>query len=121
MRIAIFARASYPSTSAVGIRLSEPERLSLLERLLERETRAVHSRQDVVAGAVQDAGDAKQAISRQPLADRANDRNATRHRRLEQQLSLLASRQREQLDAVGGDQLLVGGHDGFPGQSARAG
>ena len=71
------------------IRLGISERLRLFQRIGKRQARAVHAREDVIAGAVQDAGDAQQPIAGQPFPDRADDRNAARDRRLEQQLALL--------------------------------
>ena len=78
-------------------------------------------REDVVAGAVQDAGDAEQPIAGQPFPDGANDRNAARDRRLEQQLALVLPRQRQQLHAVRRDELLVGGDDRFARLRATGG
>ena len=71
------------------IRLGISERLRLFQRVGKRKPRAVHAREDVVAGAVQDAGHAQQPIAGEPFSHGANDRNAAGHRRLEQQLALL--------------------------------
>ena len=91
------------------IRLGIAQGLGLFQRIGKRQPLGVHARQDVIAGAVEDAGDAKQPISRQPFAHRADDGNAARDRRLEQQLALHLPRERQQLDAVRRDELLVGG------------
>ena len=93
------------------IRLGVTERLRLFQRIGKREPRAVHAGEDVVAGAVQDAGHAQQPIAGEPFPDGANDRNAAGHRRLEQQLALMLPRERQQLDAVRRDELLVGRDD----------
>ena len=73
----------------------------------------VHARQNVIAGSVQDAFDPEQAIACKPFADGADDGNASRHGRLEQQLALVLLCQRQQLDAMDGNQLLVRGDHRF--------
>ena len=61
------------------IGLREAERLCFLQRLRERQSGAVHPRQDVVAGAVQDAGDAA-AAGRPPALRAPRERLECRQR-----------------------------------------
>ena len=96
------------------IRLGISELLRLFQRIGKRQPRAVHAGEDVVARAVQDAGHAQQPIAGEPFPDGANDRNAAGHRRLEQQLAPMLARERQQLDTVRRDELLVCGDDRFP-------
>jgi len=48
---------------------------------------APHPRQDVVAGAVEDAGHLDEAIAGEPALDGANHRNAASHRPFEPELA----------------------------------
>jgi hypothetical protein len=66
------------------------------------------SRQDEVGGAVDDAGDPLDAVGRQPLAQRLDDRDATGHRRLEADHHALGTRRGKDLGAVHRQQRLVG-------------
>ena len=57
--------------------------LRLGEDGVERQALRLHAREDVVAGAVQDARDAREAVAGEPLADGANHRDATSDRGFE--------------------------------------
>ena len=90
--------------------------LRIGEHLGELAAALAHLRQDVVAGAVEDAGDAADAVRGQPLAQRLDHRNAAGHRRLERQRhAALLGRGGErgamhrEHRLVGGDHRLAGG------------
>ena len=59
------------------------ELLRLGETLLERQLLALHAREDVIAGAVEDAVNALDRIAGEALAQRLDDGNAAGDRRLE--------------------------------------
>ena len=81
-RIALWA-ASQPFTSSAGIGLGVAERLGFGERGLEGEAGVGHAAEDVVRGAVDDAGKREDAIADERVLHRADDRDATGHRGLE--------------------------------------
>ncbi len=85
---------------ALGLRLSQHR--SVLRPLL-------HLAQNEVAGAVQNAFNALDAIPGQPLLQPRNHRNSAGHGRAVLQVSAPGRGQPLQLDAVNGDQFLVGG------------
>ena len=97
------------------VRLGVSEALRLRQRVRERQARALHAGQDVVAGAVQDALDPPQAVARHALPEPPEDGNPPRHRGLEQQVAAPPVRLAQQRGAGVGDDLLVGGHDGLAG------
>ncbi len=74
-----------------------------------RQPLVAHLREDVVAGAVDDPGDPLDAVGREALADRLDDRHAARHRRLEGDHHALGVRARKNLGPVLGEQRLVRG------------
>src|SRR6185369_953254 len=78
---------------------------------LERQALVAHLGEDEVGGAVDDPGDPLDAVRRQPLAQRLDDRDAAADRGLEGDHHALLLRGGEDLVAVGGEQRLVGGHD----------
>ena len=78
-----------------------------------------HRRQDVVAGAVEDAVEALHAVADQALAQRLDDRDAARDRRLEGEDALPLLGRRRELGAVQRQQRLVGGDDVLARGAAR--
>ena len=76
----------------VGLGVAQLLRLG--QHLGELAAALAHRGQDVVAGAVQDAGDAADAVAGQALAQRLDDRDAAGHRRLERQRARRAPRPR---------------------------
>ncbi len=98
-----------------GIRLGQPEGLCLHQRIAKRQTVALHTAQDVVAGTVQDAGHTRQTVARQPVLDSADDRDASGDRCLEAQMAAGARRLSQQVGAGVRDDLLVRGHDRLAG------
>ena len=92
----------------VGFRVAE--RLGLGQHVRELAPLLAHGGEDVVAGAVEDAGDPADAVGRQALAQRLDDGNAAGNGRLERE-----GGGARQGGAVQGDQRLVGGDDGAAG------
>ena len=72
----------------------------------------LHVREDEVAGAVDDAGDARDAIALQALQDGGNDGDATGDGRVEEQLRAVLASEFGERGAAIGDELLVRGNDG---------
>ena len=75
----------------------------------------LHLRQDVVAGAVQDAVHAPDLVAGQRLAQRLDDRDAAGHRRLEIEGDAVLLGELGKLGAMLGEQRLVGGDDVLAG------
>ena len=92
-----------------GVGLGVAQALRLGEHDVEGQALVAHLREDVVAGAVDDPGDPLDAVGGEALADRLDDRDAARHRRLEGHHHAPGVRGREDLVAVLGEQRLVGG------------
>ena len=69
----------------IGLRIAKP--LSLAEADLERKMLGLHAREDVVAGAVEDAGDPLNRIAGQALPEGLDDGYSAADRRFEEQLS----------------------------------
>ena len=65
----------------IGLGVAQP--LRLLQAEVERQPLGLHLRQDVVAGAVEDAADARDAVARKRLAQGLDDGNAAADRGLE--------------------------------------
>ena len=78
-----------------------------------------HLRQDVVAGAVEDAGDAADAVRGQPLAQRLDHRNAAGHRRLERQRHAALLGRGGKCRAMHRQHRLVGGDHRLAGRQRR--
>ena len=97
----------------VGLRVAELLRLP--QRLLVGDPGARHLGQDVVRRAVDDPVDALHVRGGQRLLQHADHRHHAGHRALEAQLHLVLARDRPQLLAVLGEQLLVGRHDVLAG------
>ena len=85
--------------------------LRLFQHLAEIAAAVTHLRQDVIAGAVQDAVDALDPVRREALAQRFQDRDAARHRRLEGERDVIFRREPGELVAVMRQHRLVRGND----------
>ena len=92
----IFRQASWPL-------------LGLLQGGLKAQPRPDHPGEDIVGGAVEDAGDLLDLVGGQALVQGSDDRDAAPHAGLEQIADPLVLGQLEQFAAVLGHQLLVGG------------
>ena len=99
-----------PAHVEARIGLQVAELLALLEHLVVAQARALHPRQDVVAGAVHHAHDALHLVARQPLGQRLDHRDAARHRRLEAQRRARRLGPLGQRLPVQRHHRLVGGH-----------
>ena len=97
-----------------GIRLGKSLGLRELEHVGIVCTILLHTREDEVARAIQDASDRLDAIGGQTLADGGHDRDAAGHGRLEGDGTSALAGQFEQLGAVLGEQGLVGGDNVLP-------
>ena len=82
-RSASLCAASMPSTSKARVGLGVAQRLRLGQHVGEVAAGLAHRGQDVVAGAVEDAVDARDPVGGEPLAQRLDDRDAAGDRRLE--------------------------------------
>ena len=71
----------------------------------------LHAREDVVAGAVEDAVDARDAAAAETLAQGLHDRDAAGDRRLERERRVVFLGEPRERDAVTREQRLVGGDD----------
>ncbi len=91
----------------VGFGVAQP--LRFLQHVVEGRALVAHLGQDEVAGAVDDAGQPLDAVGGEALAQRLDDGDAARHRRLERHHHATGLRRGEDLVAVLGDQMLVGG------------
>ena len=101
-----------------GIRLGVAEPLRLGETDVERQVVGLHPGKDVVAGTVEDAGNAPDRVADQALAQRLDDRDAAADSRLEKELPRVRLGQRRQPQPVRGEHRLVGGdHREAPRQS----
>ena len=102
-----------------GIGLGVPEPLRLGERVVERRAVLGHAGEDVVRRAVHDAEHPADAVAGERLAQRPQQRDPAGDRRLEQQVDAVIGGDAEQLRAVAGDELLVGGDDRLVRARAR--
>ncbi len=93
-----------------GIGLGIALRLRLLQHVGEAPALALHQRQNVVAGAVEDAVDAADIVALEALAYDLDDGNAAGHRALEIERDLVLLGQRGKSGPMLGEQRLVGGH-----------
>ena len=89
----------------IGLRIAEP--LSFAETDLEREIVGLHARQNVVAGAVENAGNPLNCVAGQALAEGLDDGYAAADRSLEEQLRARSLRQCRKLEAMRGEHRLV--------------
>src|SRR3569623_2477897 len=99
------------ATSAMSERteaaIAEP--LRVLQAGLEGQALLLHPRQDVIAGTVEDAVDALDSVAGEFLAHGAHDRNGAGDGGLEVERAAVLLGERGELDAVLGEQRLVGG------------
>ena len=93
----------------IGFGITEALRLG--QNRGEIAARFAHLRQDVIAGAVEDAVDAEDVVRAEPFAQRLQDRNAARHRGLEAERDALVLGETRERGAVMGQQGLIGGDD----------
>ena len=98
----------------IRFRVTEPLRLG--ETDLERQLLGLHARQNIVAGAVENASDALDRVASQTLAQGLDDRNPAPYRGFVVERGLVGFGQVRELKAVRGEHRLVGGDDG---QAAR--
>ena len=96
-----------------GIGLRVTRRLRLGQRLGKAQPALGHAREDVVTRAVDDPVDRADVVADKRLADRLDDRNPARHRRLEKDRHLVLRRRLENLLPVLREQRLVAGDDHF--------
>ena len=94
-----------------GVALGVSEALGLAESLGVAGAPLGHLGEDVVGGAVDDAHDPLHRLGRQRLPQGPDERDGPGHCCFEQQIHARIVGRREQLGAVVGQQLLVGGHD----------
>src|SRR4029078_4902380 len=97
----------------IGFGINEPPRV--LEAGAEAEPLLFHPRQDVIAGAVEDAIDALERIAGKPFTQRLEDRDRAADRRLEIERDVTRLRLRGERNAIARKQRLVGGDDRFAG------
>ena len=109
-RIAIFAAASAPETSSVGIGLRVAALLRVGERLVVA-LAALHLGEHEVGRAVDDAEHAVDVRDDERLAQHLDHRDRGADARLEPQLDAGLRRGREELRAAPRDELLVRGDD----------
>ena len=95
--------------------LGVAQALGLRQHVGERAAAAVHFREDVVAGPVEDAGHRLHVVADHGLAQHLDRRRSAHDCGLEQQRHALGLGQGRQLGAVLGDQRLVGGDDRLAG------
>ncbi len=93
------------------IRFGIAQLLGLLQHLFIGTTRITHGRQDVIAGAVQNALNTFDLIACQTLSQGFDDRNTASNGSLEIQRRAVFFRQLCQFGAMDCDQGLIGGHD----------
>ena len=94
--------------------LGVPEALGLGERLVERRTVLAHLREDVVRGAVHDAEHAAHAFAGERFLQRSDQRDTARDRGFEQQVEAGGVGGVEEVLALAGEELLVGGDHRLP-------
>ncbi len=98
------------------IGLGVAQTLRFTQAFVEREPVLLHAREDVIAGAVEDAVDARERVAVEPLAQRLHDRYAAGDRGFEIERDAAAFRQHGKLMAMPGEQRLVGGHHRLAGR-----
>ena len=94
-----------------GVRLGVAQALGILQGIVERAAFRGHAGEDVVGGAVEDGLQADDAVGHQILPEGADERDAAAHAGLEGDVHAVLGGQGQQLRAVLGHDLLVGGDD----------
>ncbi len=102
----------------IGLGIAQPLRLG--EAVGERQFVLLHAREDVIAGAVEDAVDTLEGIAGEPLAQRLHDRDGAADRGFEIERHVMLLGERGELAAVLGEQRLVGGDHRFAGLKRRS-
>ena len=102
-----------------GIRLGISELLGVGQDFVEGTPLVLHAREDVVAGAVEDAVDLLDLVAGKALAHGADDRDAAAHGGAEVDVHPVLRGRVEDLLSVFGEKLLVGRDDGLPGVEGR--
>ena len=97
----------------IGLRIAQP--LRLLEAFGEGQLLLRHTREDVIAGAVEDAVDARDRIAGESFAQCFHDRDGAADRGLEIERDAALLGKLRKRYAVMREQRLVGGDDRFPG------
>ena len=113
--MAALAAASKPSTSAVGSASAYPSAVASSSASWKLGPGCVHTGQNEVGGAVDDAGDPPDLVAVQRLAQRAQQRDGPGHRRLVVEVGIALGRGVVQGRPVLGQQRLVGGDDALAG------
>ncbi len=98
-----------------GVAFGVAQRLRFGQHFFEFAAALAHHGQDVVAGAVEDAGDGVDVVAGQALPQGFDDRDAAGDRGLEAQGQTAALSQSGEAAAMHREQRLVGGDDGFAG------
>ena len=96
------------------IRFGVAEPLSLREADLERQVLALHAGEDVVASAVENAGNPLNCVSGQTLAQGLDDGNPAADRRLEMQLRPRSLGKGRELEPMRREHRLIGRNDRYP-------
>ena len=98
----------------IGFRVTEALRLA--QAFIEGDTVLFHAREDVIAGAVEDAVDAGESVAVERFTQRFDDRDAAGNRGLEIERHALAFRERRKLVTMSGKERLIGGHHRLAGR-----
>ena len=102
----------------IGLGKAQPLRFG--QHVAEVRAGALHRREDVIAGAVEDAVNLGERIGRGAFAQALDDRDAARHRRLELERGVMALGDLRQLQPVMRDHRLVGGDEALARAQRRA-
>ncbi len=97
------------------IGLGITEALRLAQAFLERDTLLLHAREDVIAGAVEDAVDARKGVAVEAFAQRFHDRDTAGDRSLEIECDAMALGERRKLVTVARQQRFVRRHHRLAG------
>ncbi len=90
-----------------------------MRHVSERQLLLLHAGEDVIAGAVEDAVDARQRVADEALAQRLDDRDAAGDRGFEIERNMVALGERGERVTVPGEQRLVGRDDRFARRERR--
>ena len=101
----------------IGFRIAEA--LGVLETGVEAQPLGLHARQDIVAGAVQNAEYARHLVAGHRFTHRLDDRDAAGHRRLVVEQHALGLRRRCKRHPMARQKRFVGGNDVVAGLQRR--